>query len=291
MRLLWCFLFLVHPLLGREAVLAPKAAHSLIADMVATENELIAVGEWGHAFHWKDGLEQEPFPSQTFLTGVAPAGDGGFWAVGHDALIAYRAENGAWEVLQTDPSLETPLFAVNFISPSHGIAVGAYGLVYHTYNAGRSWNRLFLTEEDPHFYAVKNDTSHWYLAGEFGTVLKVSQEGDVVQNYDTDIDFTLFGIEVLGADNWIAYGLLGRAIKYRGENTQPLDVPAKDSLYGSLRLPEGVLFFGAKGRILLYQEGQWQDLSLTERVDLLAAARRGSKILFGTVQGLREVSR
>jgi photosystem II stability/assembly factor-like uncharacterized protein len=292
MRLLLSALLLAAPLFGEEpaAAILPKAAEGTVSSLVHVGEELIAVGERGHAFHWDGGLVQEPFPAQSYLTSVATDGKGNAWAVGYDSVIALRsAETHTWEIRQRLPEQQTPFFSISFLDSQHGIAVGAYGLVYHTIDGGAQWQQLQLTEEDPHLFQAKSDGSTWTLAGEFGTVMQVSKTGELIKSYETGVDYTFFGIEMLGEENWIAYGLLGRVFIYSEGVIAQLLVPKQRSLYGSLVLDGGVLLFGGDGTILYYKNGKFTDHSIDERLDMISGIIHGDQILIGTLHGIRSI--
>lgn len=276
------------PLLG--AKLMPESKNTLISSLYSTGDRLLAVGERGHVFHWSgQELIQEPFPHQQFLTGLAEK-NGRRWVVGHDGLIALR-QGDKWQLQRIQPELEAPLFGLNFQDDKTGFVVGAYGQALLTRDGGLSWKALNISEEQPHLYQAKTDLrGHWYVAGEFGTVAKISMDGDKVKLIDSGSKSTFFGIEVIEEDEWIAYGLRGRLIHGKPMSAGKIENPRKESLYASLQWREYVFFFGSDGTILRYRDGRLEDFSLVERVSIIDAAVHEGRLYLATDEGLRSLS-
>jgi photosystem II stability/assembly factor-like uncharacterized protein len=81
----------------------PRAAQSLLLDIVRVDNHLVAVGERGHILYSDDNADswsQAQVPVRQLLTAVHfPSGSLG-WAVGHDGLILASNDGGQHWVLQ-----------------------------------------------------------------------------------------------------------------------------------------------------------------------------------------------
>lgn len=85
------------------AIASTKAAHSLLLDIAAAGQRLVAVGERGHIV-WSDdegkSWQQAQVPTRTLLTAVQFADAKQGWAVGHDSTILHTADGGATWSLQ-----------------------------------------------------------------------------------------------------------------------------------------------------------------------------------------------
>jgi photosystem II stability/assembly factor-like uncharacterized protein len=104
----WCIVCIavalaIAPLWADDALPMPKAAQSLLLDVVSTGTFLVAVGDRGHILRsaavgapW----EQVPVPSQQMLTAVCFANDQRGWAVGHDGLILATVDGAKSWVVQ-----------------------------------------------------------------------------------------------------------------------------------------------------------------------------------------------
>lgn len=278
------------PLSGSDLVpsrVMPNAPKSLVSALSKAGDELWAVGERGHFFQWNENLVQESFPARQLLCDLAVQ-DNQCWVVGHDALIMYRPYPGApWEQQYFAPELEAPLFSVHFTTKERGMAVGAYGLVLLTEDGGKNWHILNLSPDEPHFFQVKADSeNNWYLAGEFGNLIKLSPSGELLVKYDSGISSTFFGIEVLSPDHYLAYGLMGRAILIDGKKVTPIQTPRTTSLFSSLSIQDEVILIGDAGCILVYREGQLIDRSLNVRIPLVDAELIGKVLQIASTKGL-----
>ncbi|MGY6629890.1 MAG: WD40/YVTN/BNR-like repeat-containing protein [Wenzhouxiangella sp.] len=133
----------------RPADEARLAAQGLVLDVVQAGSQYVAVGERGHVLRSSDGIEwtQARFvPVQATLVRVTFAG-GRLWAVGHDSAIIHSRDLGqTWSLQHFEPEWEKPLLDVHFFDANNGMAVGAYGLVLRTSDAGRNWERFDMEE-------------------------------------------------------------------------------------------------------------------------------------------------
>lgn len=135
---------------------ARLAARSLLLDVAESDQRAIVVGERGHVLvseSRQDWRQVEDVPTRTTLTAVATAGSQA-WAVGHAQVILHSADGGlSWERQYVDPydpddwediANGAPLLDVLFLGGSHGIAIGAYGLMLVTTDGGTHWERQYL---------------------------------------------------------------------------------------------------------------------------------------------------
>lgn len=141
-----------------DAELMPRAAQSLLLDIVDGGGLFVAVGERGHVLHSSDGIEwtqAEHVPTRSTLTAVAHV-DGRYWAVGHDGVILHAPSGPShWERQRAeplviggfDPEAGVPLLDVLFLDTGRGFAIGAFSLLLETTDGGASWTSRFLSEE------------------------------------------------------------------------------------------------------------------------------------------------
>jgi photosystem II stability/assembly factor-like uncharacterized protein len=138
---------------AQPAELMPRAAKSLLLDIVRTPAGYLAVGERGHILRSADGetWTQAKVPTRSTLTAIAAAGDQ-LWAAGHDGVIVHSADGGnTWtaqrrdpfdgsiDPSQRDPRQGAPILDLLFTDALHGIAVGAYSLMLVTADGGATW--------------------------------------------------------------------------------------------------------------------------------------------------------
>ncbi len=86
-----------------DALMMPRAAQSLLLDIVQVDSRLVVVGERGHILYSDDNANswlQAQVPVRQMLTAVHfPAGKMG-WAVGHDGMILASNDGGQRWVIQ-----------------------------------------------------------------------------------------------------------------------------------------------------------------------------------------------
>ena len=133
----------------------PRAAHSLLLDVVRTDAGWFAVGERGHVLASTDGKawKQVQVPTRSALTSITAVGDK-LWAGGHDGVILHSPDGGkTWQaqrrdpyvlapgqsIADRDPRQGAPVMDILFTDASNGIAIGAYSLMLASSDGGKTW--------------------------------------------------------------------------------------------------------------------------------------------------------
>ncbi|MGY6586987.1 MAG: WD40/YVTN/BNR-like repeat-containing protein [Wenzhouxiangella sp.] len=179
----------------RPADEARLAAQGLVLDVIQAGSQYIAVGERGHVLRSSDGMEwtQARFvPVQATLVRAAFAG-GRLWAVGHDSTIIHSRDLGqTWSLQHFEPEWEKPLLDVHFFDANNGIAIGAYGLLLRTSDAGRNWERFDMEE------LVVSESIDWEQAA-----AAIEEEDDLWDDFgfDDDDDFGYDDDDAFGFDD------------------------------------------------------------------------------------------
>lgn len=174
----------------------PLASQSLVLDLVRTSRNWVAVGERGHILLSIDGInwEQAQFvPAQATLTRVTYA-DERLWAVGHDSTILHSYDYGqTWALQHFEPSWEKPLLDVHFFNRNVGVAIGAFGLLMRTQNAGRNWNVLDMAD------LVVSEAIDWEAAAQAAGAMG---DDGMDEWLDDDWDDDEFGVD----EDWDDWG-------------------------------------------------------------------------------------
>ncbi len=242
-----------------DSRIAPLAAQALLLDAVELEDRVIAVGDRGHVLLNEDPASQPwsqvSVPTRAMLTAVAATGDDGLWAVGHDAVILHSGDRGqSWQLQNSDPELETPLLDVWFEAGGHGLAVGAYGLVYETFDAGENWEQRTIDEDEPHFYSLfETADQDLILAGEFGTILRSSDRGKTWARLESPYEGSFFGGLGMSDGKILLFGLRGNLFRSldRGESWERIESGVTASLLDAAERTSGeVLIVGLSGTLL-----------------------------------------
>lgn len=274
--------------LMRPALKSERVTQSLLLDITAAGDRLVAVGERGHIIFRDLGKEwqQAKVPVISQLTSVHfPTAKVGF-AVGHEAMILRSEDAGvSWQLVHHQTE-EAPLLDVYFTSAQTGFAVGGYGQLLTTKDSGKTWQSLSEQQPNPEGYhnnAITQDLNgNLFIAGERGKFYRSTDLGNSWQKLQLNYDGSFFGLISTSAGQLITSGLRGNLFMSlnAGDSWQVIEHPGEQTLNTGLVLDNNqLLFLGQNGE---YLTGPAQALSLHTlpgRFSLLAAARQGNEIL------------
>jgi len=176
-----------------------------------------------------------------------------------------EAEHGlvvAREIL-AEPVYPPPLMDVRFANGEQGWAVGAFGTLLRTTDAGRhwdDWSHKLPNPDELHLNGVAADAAgNLYLASEWGYVFLSSSGGETWQAVETGYEGSVFGVLADPVtDSVFAYGLRGTVYRStdHGRDWVRLDLPIRDSLFGAACSAEGKLVFvGQDGGAVMSTDG------------------------------------
>lgn len=234
---------------------------SMLLDVVDSQERLIAVGERGHVIGSLDGKQwvQVPTPVRAMLTAVNfPDADNG-WAVGHDATIIRSRDGGrSWVLQNFQPELEKPFLDVLFLSTSHGLAIGAYSLMYVTHDGGNTWSEVDtpIREDEWHFNAITRlNNGVLFIVGEAGTLAMSRDDGVTWESVESPYSSSMFDVAPIGENGVLIAGLRGNmfvADDVDEMNWRKIELDSDNSLIGASPLPNGeVVVVGING--VMYQ--------------------------------------
>ncbi|MBR9727858.1 YCF48-related protein [Shewanella intestini] len=300
------------------AQIQPLAQTSLILDITATNNSMVAVGERGHVLVNQGQWQQVATPVSAQLTKVFFLNDKLGWAVGHDATIIHTQDGGmTWSIQMQSFDIEKPFLDVHFFNPQHGIAVGAYGLFYRTYDGGQLWQPEFhqelLFEEDVSYLAeLKLEDIALYesekaaLLPHFNRVIALSGQrlllvGELgLVSYSTDLGNTFiktdFGYEgsmfsAIEHQNQVyVMGLRGHVFKSDLSLSRwtKIDLPVESSINNAFITPDNELMFvGNAGVVLQLKNDNIEIVTRRQGENIVAVtANPKGQIWFGGTKGL-----
>lgn len=221
------------------------------------------------------------------------------WAVGHDGVILHSTDAGATWTKQFDgrslnPAVtayyaaqlssgllgnnaeaaaivegagrlaaqgaENSFLDVWFADNQNGFVVGAFNLIFHTTDGGRTWEPWFHRTDNPnglHLYSVRGVQGNVYITGEQGLVLKLDTAAGRFRALETPYRGTYFGVTG-GNDAVVVFGLRGNA--YRsvdgGRSWQKVHTSVEEGLTGGAVDGKDRLFLVSQsGRLLVSDDG------------------------------------
>lgn len=237
-----------------QSELARLAGKSLLLDAVVLGGEIVAVGERGHVLVIAEGKwTQMPAPTRNSLTAITAVGDE-LWAVGHDAIILHSRDRGrTWAKRFSAPELDQPLFDVWFENASHGIAVGAYGMILETIDGGATW-RQGQVPPPVRFVAPVAMTAG--KAKEASQAQEAGADDGGTERPSTEVSGTtephLYAIESAPDGGLYLAGENGAFYRSddRGKTWRFLSAPYVGTFFNMLPLSDGaILVFGLRGQV------------------------------------------
>ncbi|MDZ7791758.1 MAG: hypothetical protein U5L08_14940 [Xanthomonadales bacterium] len=274
----------------RPAERVPLADESLMLDVTRAGERYVAVGGRGHILLSGDGKQweqAESVPVRATLTRVEFVG-GRLWAVGHDTTILHSTDLGqTWTVqyfkpLWDGPISEQPLLDVHFFDANRGIAVGAYGLIMLTDDAGRTWTTTHMDDvmtaeaiewEQPEAAEDEMDES--------GEVADPADEFyDASQDFDRGcyefMECHLNAILALDDQRVMIAAEAGYGFRSTdgGRTWESFRFPYPGSMFGLVPVPGGVMAFGLRGHVQMTDDfgDSWSELDTGVNSSLFGAA-------------------
>jgi photosystem II stability/assembly factor-like uncharacterized protein len=278
---------------GEWAEKARLAPQSLLLDVSATADRMVAVGERGHILVSRDGgasWTQADVPTRTLLTGVFMRDAQVGWAVGHDEVVLRTRDGGqTWERVNYAPEKEKPLLDVWFADAKRGFAVGAYGELLVTSDGGDSWDpRPVNGGDDFHLnQIVASGDGTVYLAAEAGRIYRSDDGGGTFVPVSSPYQGSFFGLLPLSDQSVLAYGLRGHLYRSRdrGASWEQIETGSEETLTCGVELGAGRFVLGGMAGTLIWGEGasgavRKQDLPNRKAITALAVANQ-QLLLFG----------
>lgn len=279
------------------------ATKSLILAINKFHGRYFAVGHRGHILYSDNGVDwtQAEVPVRSTLLDINfPTPELG-WAVGHEGVILHSEDGGKTWVKQYDgirygeegkvfyekmvaenPDNESlpyyveemdfaiaqgadkPLFKVFFLDESRGYAVGAYGMVLNTLDAGKTWTHRLETVENDSFYHVFDfaplpGEKKFFLAGEAGLFLVADVSGEYDERNAKLVESVpwegSFFTSVATAENAVVVGgLRGRMFLTadEGNTWTVVEKPPTSPIVDSARLEnDNLIAVGIGGEVLM----------------------------------------
>lgn len=275
------------------------ATSSTMLAIAEGDQRAIAVGERGHILvseSRQDWRQVEGVPTRSTLTAVAAVGNSA-WAVGHDQVILHSRDGGLTWTRQRaqpfhpdnvdDPRNGAPFLDVLFLDAQRGFAVGAYGLMLRTADAGATWEEVVVAapveedaedraassndswtfseedleldeESDPHLNAiVQTGDGSLFVAAERGSAFRSTDGGESWERIQLPYEGSMFGAIGYQGRRVLVFGLRGNALETDdlGDTWREVDTGTELSLQGGSALSNGgAVIVGNDGLVLVRGE-------------------------------------
>lgn len=285
--------------------------------------------------------QQAKVPVSTDLTALQFANAREGWAVGHDGIVLHSRDGGSsWEVqldgrranalvlahvqglsantdTHTDPAVlealkaeaeraaaegpSRPFLDVWFANENEGFVVGAYNLIFHTGDGGKTWQPwVDRTQNDRfyHLYGIRGGSdgrggNSVYIVGELGLALRLDPATGRFSKLQTPYEGSYFGV-LTRPGLVLAYGLRGTA--YRsvddGQNWEPVVTGTTASITAGQVMPDGrLLLCSMSGEVLLSDDdgAHFRPLPLKAAMPCTGIALSGDSLVLSGLRGVRVV--
>jgi len=191
------------------------------------------------------------------ISAVAAAHQKGEHSVKHLSYAAAGTLIGAclWTAAQaqTWPAAEMRqnLFASCFVSAQEGWAVGDLGRIFHTTNAGKSWEQQDAGTKRPFVAISCPDGNNLWAAGQVGQIAHSTDGGKHWQMQSSGTDRQLLGMAFANAQRGVAVGDFGTLLRTEDGGA----TWSKVALPQNIKLPADVAEVVEPGDIVLYGAG------------------------------------
>jgi photosystem II stability/assembly factor-like uncharacterized protein len=274
-----------------------NARHLLMA--LAAGTALAGMAATGAVQGWTDVLDtpalRSPLAVRGILNGIARAGER-VVVVGQRGHILW-SDNAGQDWQQAEVPVTSDLVAVFFVDREQGWAVGHDGVVLHTADAGKTWQRQRdgrPNEADvPLLDVWFRDANSGYAVGAFGTLLETNDGGGSWQSAQAASDnpkkMHLYAVRAVGDTVWIAgeQGLLLKLDRASGRFVA-VPLPYQGTLFGVTGSAGAVVVHGLRGNVLRSADcgASWQAVPTGVQVGITASAvDAGGRILLASQAG------
>ena len=308
--------------LDTPAQMTPLASRSLMQAVARAGNRLVAVGQRGHVLVSSDGgatWKQSPVPVSSDLTAVYFLDARQGWVAGHDGVVLHTDDGGdTWKVqldgrkvnelllaamkrkVEAEPASDAakkllaeaeryqeqgpdkPFLDVWFADASNGYAVGAYNLIFHTNDGGKTWASWFDRTDNPKFfnlYAIRPVGGDLYIAGEGGLLLKLDATRERFAALKVDYTGSFFGVAAAKA-SVLAFGLRGNVYRSddAGASWTKVDAGLPSAVVAAAHTGrDATLLADVGGRVVMTDDGgrTFTKVPLKQAVPLTGLAEAG----------------
>jgi photosystem II stability/assembly factor-like uncharacterized protein len=279
--------------LTQPAQMTESSIRAPVIAIARAGSALVAAGQRGHILRTTSPTSawtQQSTPVSTDIVAISFSSMSRGWAVGHDGVVLSTVDGGATWRRQLDGneaykiqlayyehlaasgdaaaqreasrlkkngtrSPAWPFLDVWFKNDTDGYLVGAFGVVLHTADGGKSWAPLTDRLENAgrmHLYAIQGDGDEVYIAGEHGIALRLDPLSGRFRSMNAPYNGSFFGV-VAHKGRVVIYGLNGHAFlsEDRGQTWKALVTGTFQSIVGHTVTPKGDLLFATSGGKIL----------------------------------------
>ena len=186
---------------------------------------------------------------------------------------------------------DKPFFDMYFENERSVFIVGAYNLMFHTEDGGKSWQSWQDHIENPkglHLYGIRSSGTDLFVVGEQGLFLRSKDQGKTFASVRTPYAGTYFGLIAGKSGELVLYGMRGQAFwsGNRGATWEKIETGVSLSLTDGKELPDGALVLVSQEGVVLVSRDKGRSfrkitLQTSSSFEGVEQAADGSLILVG----------
>ncbi|MDD0837752.1 hypothetical protein PSQ40_04120 [Curvibacter sp. HBC61] len=275
--------------LTRPALTVRDPARNVLLSVAWAGQRLVAVGERGLITLSDDQgqtWQQVRSPVSVTLTMVRFADDRQGVAVGHGGTVLTTQDGGQRWTLRLDgrqlaeiarqsastpdavaeaerllaDGPDKPFLDVVMWDARRLLAVGAYGLAFHTRDGGQTWEPWMKRLPNPrgmHWYTVRRSGNAVLLAGEQGVLARSSDDGASFQALPSPYKGSWFTAEIGPGGSLLLAGLRGHVWRSaEGQQWSAVSLPGATSILASTTDAQGSTWLASQSGSLFRLQGE-----------------------------------
>jgi len=247
-----------------------KPDRIVLMDIAVAGRRLVAVGERGFTLVSDDegkNWQAQATPVTRTLTGVAFKDDKTGVAVGHGGTVIRTEDGGGkWTHVPLEEAGPDSLLGVTWLGGDHFIAYGAFGLYFDSIDAGRTWQRHTVLNEDfdRHISQVIQAGGALVMAAESGTLLRSDDGGTTWTEIVSPYQGSYFGALLTKSGALLVFGMRGNIYRSTdlGANWTKIPIDTTVSLMGGRQLSNGTLLLVGNAGLLVDSRDDGQTMQL-----------------------------
>jgi len=281
--------------LNQPAIPVKAPSHVFLNGVALAGSRLVAVGEHGVIIYSDDqgmSWQQALVPTDVLLNAVAFADAQNGWAVGHFGVVLQTEDGGkTWRKqldgnqvnqlamsaaqaataqnstlvtvplalhrasLFLDTGPDKPFLAVDALSPSNVVVVGAYRMADRSTDGGKTWQDMSLDIDDRfshNLYGIATIGQDIYIAAETGPVFRSTDGGASFAAVTAPSGTTLFGVLGTKDGSVLVYGVAGAVFLShdQGKDWQNAVISSATNILAGLSLRSGAVLLGSESGLL-----------------------------------------
>lgn len=255
---------------NNRLVVEVKPDRIILLDAAMAGERAVAVGERGIAMLSDDGVNWRAVQTNVTrtLAGVAFADEKVGVAVGHGATLVRTEDGGeSWTYIPMPEAEPESLLGVTYLGEGHFIVYGAFGMYFHSTDAGRTWERgtVISDDFDRHISQVIPVDGKLLMVAESGILARSDDRGYTWTLLESPYEGSYFAAVEAKDGSVLAFGMRGNVYRSTNFASAELVLPVEEEPAGEEEVDEY-----AEEEPVAASGVEWQEVPLDTTASLMA---------------------